>query len=67
MINAATLEATEAWRKAGFSVRPYHGADEEDAKRFYKEILAALDGEMVTVSGGVNYTMGDVPPPATLA
>ena len=50
MTSSAQLEATEAWRKAGFLVRPYHGHDEEDAKRFHKEILMALDGEMISVS-----------------
>ena len=60
MANSVQLEASEAWRKAGFFVRPYHGHDEEDAKRFHKEILMALDGEMLSVSSGINYTMGDV-------
>ena len=47
MTSSAELEASEAWRKAGFFVRPYHGHDEEDAKRFHKEILMALDGGTV--------------------
>ena len=38
--------------------------DEEDAKRFHKQILMALDGEVLTdshrVTAGVSYTMGDV-------
>jgi len=32
MTSPAQLEASEAWRKAGFLVRPYHGHDEEDAE-----------------------------------
>ena len=60
MANSVQLEASEAWRKAGFLVRPFHGHDEEDAKRFHKQILMALDGEMINVSSGINYTMGDV-------
>ena len=64
MTTASQLEASEAWRKAGFLVRPFHGHDEEDAKRFqpstHKQILMALDGEMINVSAGINYTMGDV-------
>ena len=60
MANYVQLEASEAWRKAGFLVRPFHGHDEEDAKRFHKQILMALDGEMINVSSGINYTMGDV-------
>ena len=27
---------------------------------FHKQILMALDGEMLSVSSGINYTMGDV-------
>ena len=60
MTTASQLEASEAWRKAGFLVRPFHGHDEEDAKRFHQQILMALDGEMLSVSSGINYTMGDV-------
>ena len=60
MATASQLEASEAWRKAGFMVRPFHGHDEEDAKRFHQQILMALDGEMLSVSSGINYTMGDV-------
>ena len=41
-------------------MRPFHGHDEEDAKRFHQQILMALDGEMLSVSSGINYTMGDV-------
>ena len=36
MTTPSQLEASEAWRKAGFLVRPFHGHDEEDAKRFHK-------------------------------
>ena len=42
MANSVQLEASEAWRKAGFLVQPFHGHDEEDAKRFHKQILMAM-------------------------
>ena len=41
------LEASEPWRKAGFKVKPYYGNDQEDAKRFVKELPTQLDLDLL--------------------
>ena len=50
------LEASEPWRKAGFKVKPYYGNDQEDAKRFVKELPTQLDLDLLKD----DWTKGDV-------
>lgn len=56
-LNNALLQTTESWRKAGFSCAPYAGNDREDAKRFAKQFMNAIDSE--TYNKG-DWTGGDV-------
>ena len=56
-LNNTILQTTESWRKAGFSCAPYAGNDREDAKRFAKQFMNAIDSESYNKG---DWTGGDV-------